>query len=125
MTVKTVNINILGKLYPISCADGQEEHLTDLSKKIDSRLRDLPVSSGLNNDILKLIVTLLKLEDDVQNVHNEKEALLDKIDSMNLKSSKKSESKEEIYARANVALSQSIIGISEYIDGVVDGLEEA
>lgn len=122
--MKTVNINILGKSYPISCAEGQEEHLTDLSQKIDARLEDLPAYSGLNNDILKLIVTLLKLEDDLQNGTNEKEALLDKIDSMNLKSSKNTESKEEIYARANVALSQSIIGISEYIDGVVEGLEE-
>ena len=64
-----VNIKFNNKEFLLSCDDGQEEHLEELSNQINNKFNDLKINSissedrfmfcgsmGLNNDLKKIMI---------------------------------------------------------------------
>ncbi|MCB1592726.1 MAG: cell division protein ZapA [Alphaproteobacteria bacterium] len=60
-----VTVVIGGKGYSLSCDQGQEERLRDLSAYVDSRLTDIGKAGAANNEAHLLVLTALVLADEI------------------------------------------------------------
>ena len=59
-----VNIKFNGKEFLLSCEDGQEEHLEDLSNHLNNKFDDLKSSLGNIGESKLLLITSIKLMDE-------------------------------------------------------------
>lgn len=69
----TVNVNINGIKYPVSCVSGEEERLIESSQEVNKIIEDLIRVSGAINETRLLAMTSLILADKLLN----KEASID------------------------------------------------
>lgn len=60
-----VNVLINGRAYPITCDDGEEEHLRQLAQFLDSRVRELIASVGQVGDARLLLMAGLLITDEL------------------------------------------------------------
>ena len=67
-----VNINISGRNYGISCADGQEQRVLDLGKYVDERLKTIQKAGAANSENHLLVLTALMLSDEVFDIREGK-----------------------------------------------------
>ncbi len=72
-------IKILNRDYEIACGPGQEQKLIDLAAKLDQRLQGNAKAFRGANDMMVVILTALTLEDSVQDLSQQNEALQNKI----------------------------------------------
>lgn len=61
----TVEVTINGRSYPISCEDGQEEHLRQLAAYVDKRVQELVNSLGQVGDLRLLVMASLLIADEL------------------------------------------------------------
>ena len=59
-----VNIKFNGKEYLLSCDDGQEDHLEELSNVLNNRFDDLKSSLGNIGENKLLLITSIKIMDE-------------------------------------------------------------
>lgn len=60
-----VNITINGRNFGISCEDGQEQRVLDLSNYVDTRLKNIAKAGAATNESHLLVLTSLLLADEV------------------------------------------------------------
>lgn len=58
-----VKLEVAGRLYPLTCRDGEEEHLLALGRIVDTRARDAGKAMGNMTENRHLLVTALLLAD--------------------------------------------------------------
>jgi cell division protein ZapA len=68
-----VTVSINERRYEIACDDGQEAHLTRLSKYIDKRVAELVASVGQIGDARLLVMASLLIADELSEVYTELE----------------------------------------------------
>ena len=66
-----VTITINHRNYPVTCDDGQEEHLQKLAGHIDRRVTDLVASVGQVGEARLLVMASLLLADDLYESHDQ------------------------------------------------------
>ena len=59
-----INIKFNGKEYLLSCDDGQEEHLEELSVYLDSKFNEIKNSLGNIGENKLLLITSIKIMDE-------------------------------------------------------------
>ena len=59
-----VNINFNGKEFLLSCEDGQEEHLEELSINLNEKFNNLKTSLGNIGENKLLLITSIKIMDE-------------------------------------------------------------
>ena len=59
-----VNIKFNGKEFLLSCEDGQEEHLEELSLYLNNKFNDLKTSLGNIGENKLLLITSIKVMDE-------------------------------------------------------------
>ena len=59
-----VNIKFNGKEYLLSCEDGQEEHLEELSQNLNQKFNDLKSKLGNLGENKLLLITSITLMDE-------------------------------------------------------------
>ena len=59
-----VNIKFNGKEYLLSCEDGQEEHLEELSLNLSKKFNDLKFDLGNNGENKLLLISSIKVMDE-------------------------------------------------------------
>ena len=47
--IATVNVQILGREFPVACPTGQEEELVAAAEYVDNRMRDIQHKTGTNS----------------------------------------------------------------------------
>ena len=47
--IATVNVQILGREFPVACPTGQEEELEAAAEYVDNRMRDIQHKTGTNS----------------------------------------------------------------------------
>lgn len=72
-------IKILNRDYQISCNPGQESKLQELAAKLDKRLQENAKAFRGANDMMLTILTSLTLEDTVQELTQQNNALQKKL----------------------------------------------
>ena len=74
-----VNIKFNGKDFLLSCDDGQEEHLEELSHVLNKKFTDLKTSLGNIGENKLLLITSIKIIDEYfetkKNIENKREEL--------------------------------------------------
>jgi cell division protein ZapA len=68
-----VTVSINDRRYEIACDDGQEAHLTRLSRYIDKRIAELVASVGQIGDARLLVMASLLIADELSEVYTELE----------------------------------------------------
>jgi cell division protein ZapA len=61
----TVDVEIAGRRYAVSCRDGEEDHLRDLAAIVDKRANDAAAALGTLSESRHLLFTSLLLADDL------------------------------------------------------------
>ena len=112
--MEIVKVKILETEYPISCADGQKEHLLMLNKRISERLKEYETLKGGNT--LRLVILLLRLEDEILNQSNKLNVANAQIETLN--KAMASDDRDE----AEAELSQVIIEYARKIEKIADKL---
>ena len=76
-----VNIKFNGKDFLLSCDDGQEEHLEELSLQINNKFQELKKDLGNIGENKLLLITSIKIMDEYyetkKNINNRKKELLE------------------------------------------------
>jgi cell division protein ZapA len=62
----TIDIEIAGRRYDISCADGEEDHLRSVAALVDRRARDATQALGSLTEARHLLYAALMLADDLK-----------------------------------------------------------
>jgi cell division protein ZapA len=75
----TMNIQIYGREYPISCDDGQEAHLGRLAQVVNERIRALAQQMGRGPEAIMLIYTALMLADELEDSRKESAKLRNEL----------------------------------------------
>ena len=68
-----IEIKVGNKSYKISCKQGEEDHIRELSKKLDKRYKNLSTKfSHKADDNLLLVIAAIVLEDELYNLKGDK-----------------------------------------------------
>ena len=70
-----VAVTIGGRRYPVSCDDGQEEHVAKLAAYVDRRAQELAGSVGRVSEARLLVMTSLVVADELADAYDELDRL--------------------------------------------------
>jgi cell division protein ZapA len=84
--MSNVVVNIAGRPYTMQCPDGEEEHLRDLAKMLDSEVARIRQSVGSIGDIRQLVMAGLMVADRLSEATRKMEML--ETDVQNLRESR-------------------------------------
>ena len=70
-----VAVTIGGRRYPVSCDDGQEEHVVKLAAYVDRRALELAESIGSVSEARLLVMTSLVVADELADAYDELDRL--------------------------------------------------
>ena len=105
-----VNITITGRPFGISCEDGQEKRVVDLSQYVDSRLRDIAKAGAATSEAHLLVLTSLLLADEVFDLRKDVGAM-----SENIQTAQANQNDETAVANAIEDLADRIDRIAQRI----------
>lgn len=74
-----VVINVNNRSFTMECADGEEDHLTELAKLLDTQVRDIKAGVGEVGDIRLLVMAGLIIADQLSEALERVEALSGEI----------------------------------------------
>ena len=74
-----VTLKINGRGYSLSCDEGQEQRLVDLSHYVDGRLKDISAAGAATNESHLLVLTALVMADEVYELRDEVKGLKDHL----------------------------------------------
>ena len=115
-----VNIKFNGKEYLLSCEDGQEEHLEELSLNLNKKFNDLKFDLGNIGENKLLLISSIKVMDEYfetkyQSLMEDYLHLREKLEKINRQ--KENESKKEIEFSEKIdELNQETDSLLEEID---------
>lgn len=124
-----VDIVIHHKAYQVVCGDGQEDHLRLLATKFNVRMEEMSLQMGKGSYSMIMLMSALMLEDELSEAQGQVKKLqegtadaldvvgADKLANISLEAEKKA------VAQANVALSNAISGVSDYIENITQKLD--
>lgn len=90
-----VDVVVNGRTYQVACDDGQESHLVDLARYIDSKVADLAKTMGQVGDARLILMASLLIADELSEA-------MDSVDSLKRTLE---QSREEVSNEAEVAFS--------------------
>ncbi len=70
-----VTVQINGRGYPISCEDGQEDHLSRLASYLNVRVEDLAKRVGQIGDAHLMVIASLMVADELSDAYDQIESL--------------------------------------------------
>ena len=68
----SIDIEIAGRRYSVTCRDGEEEHLRGVAALVDRRARDATAALGSLGEARQLLFTALLLADDIKELQKGK-----------------------------------------------------
>ena len=77
-----VTVTIAGKLYRMSCGDGEEAHLEGLAAMYDSRIEDMRKNLGELGDMRLHVMAALMLADELAEQKKRLDMLEQKLDAL-------------------------------------------
>lgn len=60
-----ISVTINGKLYPLACADGEEERLSNLAAYVDSKTKDIAGKLGHVSEARLILMAALLIADEL------------------------------------------------------------
>jgi cell division protein ZapA len=114
-----VIVQVNGRPYTMQCPDGEEEHLRDLAKLLDTEVARVRASVGSVGDIRLLVMSGLMVADRLSEATARIEALEEQVrglrESRNAMQSEMREQQEAFVARLDAA-SKRLLGLAQDFD---------
>jgi cell division protein ZapA len=79
-----VVVNIAGRPYTMQCPDGEEDHLKDLAKLLDTEVGRIRQSVGAIGDIRQLVMAGLMVADRLSEATRKMEDMQDQLDGLRI-----------------------------------------
>jgi cell division protein ZapA len=76
-----VTITINGRPYPMSCDDGEEEHVRELAQFIDGQVQNLVQDIGQVGEARLLLMAAMLISDELAKSYEERDALKAELDT--------------------------------------------
>lgn len=76
-----VDVTVNGRSYQVACDDGQEPHLLDLARLIDSRIAELARDMGQVGDARLILMAGLLIADELADAKEEVRTLKEALDT--------------------------------------------
>jgi cell division protein ZapA len=115
-----VNATIAGRQFRLACEDGQEDHLLELAKDIDTRVIDLRRKFGEIGDTRLTVMAALMLADEMVEIRQKLRKLEDEIAAL--------QDARTVSAERAKAASDAVVGAfnsaAERIEGITRKLNE-
>lgn len=105
-----VNISMNGRVYEISCDDGQEGRVLDLASYIDQRMQKIARSGAAYNDAHLMVLTSLVLADELFEAQEQ--------GGQPVKSRKTAETEPAVDAEEEKNLVKMLDKLTKRIDGI-------
>ncbi len=112
-----VSVTINGRIYPIVCDDGQEEHVTRLASYIDKRASEIAKTVGQVGEVRLLVMTSLLIADELSEAFDEMERL--QVAAKNSEETIRTETRETMEAK----IAPVVESLAVRIENIADGLE--
>ena len=119
-----VNIKFNGKEYLLSCEDGQEEHLEELSISLNKKFNDLKFDLGNIGENKLLLISSIKVMDEyyetkkkIEMQKNELQGLKEKFKELKSLIYKYKDNKENEIKQLNLKQEELIINIENHKTG--------
>ena len=112
-----VSVSIHGRQYPITCEDGQEEHVTRLAAFVDHRATDLAGEVGQVGAAQLLIMVSLLVADELSDAFNEIERLQAEAKEL------EGQARDKVRAELDETLAPSVDGLAERIEALAARLK--
>jgi cell division protein ZapA len=77
-----VNIMVNSRAYTVACDDGEEEHLKDLARRVDAKVRELLSSIGQVGEQKLLLMAALLLADEHHDVAHRLDLRTKEVDDL-------------------------------------------
>jgi len=113
-----VSVTINGRVYRMSCDDGQEDHLARLARDLDQRIGQLRESFGEIGDTRLTVMAALMVADELSEARRRMRSAEQEIESLNdarIAASERIEANER-------AVSEAIESAAERIERLAHGL---
>lgn len=124
-----VNISINGRIYEISCDNGQEGRVVDLASYIDQRLQQIARSGAAYNDAHLMVLTALVLTDEIFDTREKLAAAKPDTGVLPVKTRKGEEEAQAavsaVSAEEEKALAQMLEKLVKRIDGIAARVQAA
>ena len=113
-----VAVTIGGRRYPVSCDDGQEEHVAKLAAYVDRRAKELAGSVGNVSEARLLVMTTLVVADELADAYDE----IDRLQSQTKVAEWKVRSDAEAALESRFA--PLVDALAERIESIAGNLEK-
>jgi cell division protein ZapA len=115
----TVSIEIGRRSFQLVCGEGQEAHLQELAAQVSGRVDELASSMGSNNDTLLLVTSALMMQDEINSRPTSGAPVATAAPTI------QGISEEDNERNINVAVSDAVEAIAQYVESVADRIESA
>ncbi len=116
-----VNIMVNQRAYTIACDEGEEEHLRELSKHVDTKVRELLGTVGQVGDARLLLMAALLITDDYLDAveqRNQRNRLVEELTQAR-------DEAEAALNRAEAEIGRRVESAGERVDALVRRLADA
>lgn len=114
MSQTTISMTIAGRAYRMACGDGEEDHLRQLGRRLESKIDDLRGAFGEIGDQRITVMAALTLADDLA----EAEARLARLEAEIASLQKHQKTATEAVAAVEDAVASALELAATRIDGV-------
>lgn len=94
-----VDVTVNGRSYQVACDDGQEPHLLELARLIDSRIGELARDMGQVGDARLILMAGLLIADELADAREEVRTLKEALDTARRAGAESAEKSFETVAR--------------------------
>jgi len=123
-----VSISVNGRDYRITCGQGEEDHVTELSRILDEMARGLTGRLGHVSEGMALVMVGLTLADELAEVRREVDLLRDRqgsLDNAVEEAVEEAEDREHRLAAADQQAAAAIVAMASRIEALADRLDQA
>ena len=113
-----VAVTIGGRRHPVSCDDGQEEHVSKLAAYVDKRAQELEETVGRVGEVRLLLMASLVVADELADAYDE----LDRLQSQARIAERRARVDAEAALEAKFA--PLVDALAERIENIADRLEK-
>lgn len=99
-----VNVMVNQRAYTIACDDGEEEHLRELAKHVDSKVRELLGTVGQVGDARLLLMAALLITDDYLEATHQRDARAKQMNELSFSIKDAMDQAERVEAEAAAVL---------------------